>query len=185
MAVVQRGDDLTAVSAAFRAGDEQALAEIYARWSSLVYSVALRSLGNVTDAKEVTQGVHGGLDLAAHLRPRPGPASSLAARITRYKVADAHAARSKQARLRTQMITNTRMEDSIELTDLAGRLLLADEMSRLDAVPAQVLRLAFYEDLTHPQIAERMGLPLGTVKSHIRRSLLKLRDRLEMLADAH
>ncbi len=186
MVVTQGGDDLPTVIEAFVAGDELALAEIYARWSSLVYSVALRSLGNVTEAEEVTQRVFTG---AWTSRPTFDPTRAQLPAwligITRNKIADAHAARSQQARLRTQMITVAQMDDKIEPADLANRLVLADEMSRLAAIPQQVLRMAFYDDLTHAQIAERMGLPPGTVKSHIRRSLLKLRERLEVLADAY
>jgi RNA polymerase sigma-70 factor (ECF subfamily) len=69
--------------------------------------------------------------------------------------------------------------------DIAERLIIADEISKLDAVPQKVLRMAFYEDLTHAQIAERMQLPPGTVKSHIRRSLIKLRHRMEVYTNAY
>lgn len=185
MALFQREDDSLVVEA-FLAGEEYALAEVYARWSSLVYSVALRSLRDTHDAEEVTQGVFTGAWNSRHtFDPSRARLSAWLVGITRNKVADAHSARAKRARLQTQLMTVKQVDDQIEPTDLADRLMLADEMGRLAPIPRQVLRMAFYDDLTHTQIAERTGLPAGTVKSHIRRSLQRLRTNLEAQADAH
>jgi RNA polymerase sigma-70 factor (ECF subfamily) len=67
---------------------------------------------------------------------------------------------------------------------MAERMLTAEAIASLPERPQQVVRLAVYGDLTHAQIAERIGVPLGTVKSDIRRSLERLRHDLEGLDDA-
>jgi RNA polymerase sigma-70 factor (ECF subfamily) len=104
--------------------------------------------------------------------------------IARNKIVDAHASRGRQRRIQTEVASNTVTTDSLPV-DVAQQLVIAEEIAKLDTVPQQVLRLAFFEDLTHTQIAERLQLPPGTVKSHIRRSLIKLRNRMEVIPDAY
>lgn len=180
--VVTAIDDGTELARRFVEGDERALADIYGRWSSLVYSLAVRSLGDVSDAEDATQRV---FVKAWQSRERYDASratlSAWLVGITRNVIADAHEARSRERSI-TEQLTAITTEGSAEAPDaeLADRMVIADEMARLDPVPRQVIQLAFYDDLTHTQIADRMGLPVGTVKSHIRRSLSRLRDRMEV-----
>lgn len=179
-------DDLDGLIEAFIAGDESALSRIYARWSPLIYSVALRSLGEVTEAEDVTQKVFVAAWSSRHnYRPERASLPAWLMGIARYKIFDAHNSRTKESRIRSELAASPQVRLTTEPLDVAERLILADEIARLDAIPQQVLKLAFYEDLTHAQIAERMKLPPGTVKSHIRRSLIKLKSRLEVRADAY
>ena len=179
-------DDLDGLIEAFVAGDESALSRIYARWSPLIYSVALRSLGEVTEAEDVTQKVFVAAWTSRHnYKPERASLPAWLMGIARYKIFDAHNSRTKETRIRSELAASPQVRLTTEPLDVAERLILADEIARLDEIPQQVLRLAFYEDLTHAQIAERMKLPPGTVKSHIRRSLIKLKNRLEVRTDAY
>ena len=181
---VSPDDDLGALITDFLAGDEVALERVYKRFSALVFTVALRSLGDVTEAEDVVQKVFVAAWTGRHTyKPERASLSAWLMGITRNKVADAHQARTKQRRIQNEMSAN--ILPSPDTMDIAERLIIADEIARLDAVPQTVLKMAFYEDLTHAQIAERMHLPPGTVKSHIRRSLIKLRRRLEVYANAY
>jgi RNA polymerase sigma-70 factor (ECF subfamily) len=186
--VTTRGDDVApAVVDAFVAGDEGALAEIYQRWSSLIYSVALRSLGNVTDAEDITQRVFAQAWSSRETfdHTRAGLPAWLI-EITRGELVDARRAeRSQQAQVRLQGTTLTRECEEIEPSDLADRLVVADELAHLADVPQQVIRLAVSEGLTHTQIAERLQLPADQVRSHLSGSLRELRERLAVLHDAH
>ncbi|MCW2811801.1 MAG: polymerase subunit sigma-24 [Friedmanniella sp.] len=178
-------DERDALVAAFLSGDETALESIYKRYSALVYTVAYRSLGEVTEAEDVTQKVF----VAAwtgrkNYQPARASLPAWLMGITRNKIVDAHQARSKQRRIRTEMASQVEPA-APEPMDVAERLIIAEEIARLDKVPQEVLRLAFFEDLTHAQIAERLQMPPGTVKSHIRRSLIKLKRRMEVFTDAY
>ena len=180
--VAVSSDDLDLVNG-FLAGEESALEEIYRKYSGLIFTVALRSLGEVSEAEDVTQKVFvAAWTGRANFRPERASLPAWLLGIARNKVVDAHQARAKQRRIATELAIN--MPPPPEPSDVAARLIIAEEISRLDEVPQRVLRMAFYEDLTHAQIAERLQLPPGTVKSHIRRSLIKLKRRLEVWTDA-
>jgi len=182
--VAQQDHDLPTVTEAFHAGDERALAEIYDRWSPLVHSLALRALGSVESAEAVTQRVFTQAWTSRRdFDPSRVPLPAWLVGITRHAIADARRARDEPGTPGTRPTTAAR--DDAEPADLTERLVLADEMSRLGPAPEQVLRLALHDDLSHVQIAERMRLTPEVVTTHIRRSLLKLRERLEMVTDAH
>jgi RNA polymerase sigma-70 factor (ECF subfamily) len=157
------------------AGEESALAEAYERWSRLVYTVALRSLPTTADAEDVTQAVFISAWRSRHsFNPAAGNVPGWLLAITRRRIADYHRKR------RDEVSLDHAPEVAHEAPDITAQVSVADEIDELGEPAGQIIRLAFFDDLTHQQIAERLNLPLGTVKSHIRRSLLKMRARLEV-----
>jgi RNA polymerase sigma factor (sigma-70 family) len=166
----------------FRLGEGAALEEAYDRHARLVYSLALRALGAHHDAEDVTQQVlvrawrgRAGLD------PGRGSLGGWLVGITRRQIADRFAARARDRDLtdRAGRVAQPGVVGDVP-DDVVDAVVVADEIERLPTQQRAVVRLAFFADLTHQQISEATGLPLGTVKSHLRRGLERLRRRWEV-----
>lgn len=168
----------------FVLGDGDALREVYERWSGLVHGVAVRRVGP-DDAPDVTQQV---FVAAWRSRERLRPDGSLPAwlmGITRHKVADALAARARRRMVLVDgdldvVATAAGPAPHAGLEDqVADRVVAQGYLAGLRDPQLTVVRLAFFDDLTHQQISDRLGMPLGTVKSHLRRTLIQLRTTVE------
>ncbi len=169
----------------FAAGDEQALAWAYERYAARVHGMAVRAFGPGPDAEDVTQQVFvSAWTGRSGFRPEQGPLPAWLTGVCRHKIADTWARRDKQRRATEAAIADAQagpVRGSAPVdAAVADRVLLLGELDRLGQPQRGIIELAFFADLTHTQIAERTGLPLGTVKSHIRRTLERLRDRLEV-----
>lgn len=166
------------------AGDEGCLAAAYHRWATLVHTLAWRSLGDAKEAEDVTQQVFVGVWRGRHgYRPERGGIVGWIVGITRHRIADALAARTRRGDLVAaageDLAAFASRNDSSDTVDvILDRILLRQELAQLSQPQQQVLWLVFYEGLTHSEIARRTGWPLGTVKSHARRALRRLRRSL-------
>ncbi|MEO3934800.1 sigma-70 family RNA polymerase sigma factor [Micrococcaceae bacterium Sec7.4] len=169
----------------FAAGDETALAEAYRQFSPLVHTLALRSLHDNSAADDVTQEVFIRVWRSrSAFDPAKARLPAWIVGITRNVITDAQAAAVRETR---KVLAAVELSPGPEQAAghaaaevLADRLLLDGELERLGEPQGSILKLAFYDDLTHSQISQKLDLPLGTVKSHIRRSLSQLRSRLEV-----
>jgi RNA polymerase sigma-70 factor, ECF subfamily len=164
--------------AGIRAGDEQAMAQLYDRYSSIVYSVALRVLGDTGAAEDILQ------DVFMQLWRNPSAFDSSRGSLPAWL---AVIARNRAI----DVVRKRRPEDDIADTIVAVEPDLAGEAERsralekirgtLGSMPApqrNALELAFFEGLTHSEIAKKTGEPLGTIKTRIRGGLLALRKAM-------
>ena len=157
-------------------GSPEALAEAYSRWGRLIYTIAVRSLESAADAEDVTQQVFLGAWTGRHtLRPTADALPRWLVGIARHRIADTIAQRYRGRRT---LAAVAEQPDPV-VAETAERLMLAHEVAALPEPRRTVLTLAYLHDCTHEEIARRLDLPLGTVKSHLARGLLQLRRRLE------
>ncbi|MEU2563632.1 sigma-70 family RNA polymerase sigma factor [Streptomyces longispororuber] len=172
-----------ALAQRFVSGDEGSLEAVYRRWAPLVLSLAGQSLGDGAEAEDVTQTVFLAAWHGRHgYRLGRGTLPAWLVGIARRKIADALSARTRRTRIAAAAAAreSTGAADPARPQDaVLDRLDLVRELNLLPHAQRRVLCLAFYGDLTQTQIADVTGWPLGTVKSHTRRGLLRLARSLE------
>jgi RNA polymerase sigma-70 factor, ECF subfamily len=173
----EAGDEMRCV-ARIRAGDQQAFAELYDRYSSVVYAVALRVLQDTGAAEDILQ------DIFLQLWRKPdafdssrGSLAAWLAVIARHRSID----RLRQRRPETD-IEDCVIASGTDLRDEAERSLVIEKvrvvMNEMGTDQRAAMEMAFFQGLTHAEIAEKTGEPLGTIKTRIRSGLQLLRTRL-------
>lgn len=165
----------------FRDGTPDGVRAVYDKHSPMVFTLALRSLGSAVDAEDVTQQV---FIRAWHSRstydPDRAPIAAWLIGITRHAIADAHAGRSRQhPGGNPAPLGDVAETGGPDPTDrVVDHVVLTQALTDLGPPQSDILALAFFGRLTHTEIAERLDMPLGTVKSHITRGLKQLRTRV-------
>jgi RNA polymerase sigma factor (sigma-70 family) len=179
----EQDDAVRALAARLVSGEEGALEEIYDRWSALVHTYALRALHDQHDAEDVTQQVFVAAWRSRHtLTPSPTALPAWLLGIARHKVSDVRAARARDADRVAAVVSLPGAHDGSHPSaddDVAERLVVRQAVDELPDPRRTIMFLAFWEGRSHAEIAETVGLPLGTVKSHVRRGLIKLHQQLE------
>src|SRR5258708_7785862 len=166
--------------------DWEALSEFYDATSTPLFSVALRIVHDPGEAEEILQDVFVQIwEKAPSFDGRLGSAFSWALSITRHRAIDRLRSKQRQVRLIEQLVEAGDAETPVAALPDAATLdaeQAAQLRSALTTLPKdqrQAIELAFFAGLSHPEIAEALEEPLGTIKARIRRGLLKMRDCLE------
>ncbi|HKU26402.1 MAG TPA: sigma-70 family RNA polymerase sigma factor [Candidatus Sulfotelmatobacter sp.] len=174
-AEAREGSPDAGLVSAIRSGDERAMAQLYDRYSSIVYSVALRVLGDPGAAEDVLQEVFMQLwrNPAAFDASR-GRLPAWLAVITRNRAIDFLRKRQPETDITDVMVSvEPDMGKDAERNSVIEKI--RHTLRTMAASQRSVLEMAFFEGLTHSEIATRTGEPLGTIKTRIRSGLLILR----------
>ena len=164
-------------------GDRTALYSLYKGTAPQLFGLALSVLRRRELAEEIVQDCFVLVWRSAHtFDPGRGTAMAWLARIVRNRCIDVIRQRGRETPLDNASIEG--LEDP--MTSPADLAALSRDASRLRhcldelaECPRKILMLVYYEGLTYQEAAVRFGVPLGTVKSWIRRSLVRLRDCME------
>jgi RNA polymerase sigma-70 factor (ECF subfamily) len=165
--------------------DKDALGALYDRYGRRVFALAVRILNDPVTSEEVTQ------DVFMSIWRRGGSYSSEKGKFTTWLFSIAHNRTIDELRRRRRDTNhrNDNLEDHLEIVSedispddsavaQSEYALVREALRVLPAEQRAVVELSYYKGLTQAEIAEKLGQPLGTVKTRMRLALKKLRDAL-------
>lgn len=169
-------------------GEESALGVLYDRYAPALYGVALRISGERADAEEIVIDAFAqAWREAGRFQGNRGSVIAWLTVICRSRALDLVRARGRRGRL----VASAQAEGPEQSPGMGAggsgsgdpeqaeqRTLVRDALDALSPPQRQAVELAFYEGLTHSEIAERLGEPLGTIKTRLRLGMQKLREAL-------
>lgn len=164
---------------ALRSGDESAMAVLYDRYSSLVYAVALRVLGDTGAAEDVLQEVFMQLwrNPAAFDSSRGNLGAWLGV-ITRNRAIDGLRKRRPETDI-ADVIVSVEPDMASGAERARAMVKVRSALGHMPGAQRSALEMAYFEGLTHTEIAAKTGEPLGTIKTRIRTGLQALRRVFE------
>jgi len=180
-------DEKAAIDAAAVArvagGDAVALQELYERYGRVVYSFAFRLTGDTTLSEECVQDVFVALwRRAADFDPTRAKLTTWLFVVARNRAIELGRQKGRRPELRDDLEPAGSAPDPADLVSVADESQrLAEAMAELPEEQLAVLRLSYFDGLSHAEIAEVIGIPLGTVKGRVRLAL----ERLRTLTDTH
>lgn len=178
---LRRGQSLEAASLLPRIakGDSTAVEHCLAHYGGLVWTLARRLSPNLSDAEDAVQEIFLQLwQQAYRYDPACGSEATFVAMIARRRLIDRLRRRQSRAvELPLDSVPSDVTSATTDWTEVSDEVtFVRQQMEKLKPDEQQVLSLALEHDLPQAAIAERLGMPLGTVKSHARRGLIRLRE---------
>jgi RNA polymerase sigma factor (sigma-70 family) len=157
---------------------EGSFLELYQRYNRSVYSLAKRILRTNSDAEEVTQDVFVKIwDKALEYAPHKGKVSTWILTIAHHSAIDALRKRNSRASL-PMFDEELEQIPQATQTDLLEQSMIQNALAKLEPQEQMCIELAYFEGLSHAQLAKHTELPLGTIKTRIRLALVKLRNAI-------
>lgn len=183
---IQEGDAALVTRAA--GGDQTAFAALYDKHSGLLYGLACRMLGPSQDAEDAVQDAFmQAWNNAAKYDPAKGSARSWLALLCRSRCLDRIRRRGTRGRYEASAAAPEAAEDrALSAPEWERARLAAEVREAVAALPAEQRRAveeAFFEGLSHSEVAQKTGEPLGTVKTRLRLAAKKLSEKLRPLWD--
>jgi RNA polymerase sigma-70 factor (ECF subfamily) len=164
--------------------DETALSALYDAYAGFVYSLARSIVRNDADAEDITQEVFFRVwERAGTFDSSRGSPAAWITTLARRLAIDKTRSRTFKARGRESSIetlsSGVAVDGSAAVLSAEANEVL-ESLKRLETPYREVIRLSYYEGLSHSAIAARLGIPLGTVKSRLREGVVQLRKLLDI-----